>query len=145
MRLSMLPLLALCIGCQSFEGEYKLTNFSQTGGKDIAVFAGESGTLSVSKDSVGTLDVELPVDGAEGEAWYLSCTLDIPEEEQTNFEPDCEVEITDSEGLLAAGVYPVEGVAFMNTTQDGDNTNFHLTPDSDELMPLLGFYRFAEK
>jgi len=145
MRLSMLPLLVLCVGCQSFEGEYRLTNFSQGAGRDLATVAGESGSLSVSKGHMGMLDVELPIEGTEGETWYLSCTLDIPEEEQTNFDPNCEVEITDSEGLLAAGVYPVEGVAYMNTTHDGDRTNFHFSPDSDDMLPLYGFYRFTDQ
>ena len=69
----------------------------------------------------------------------------MPEEEQTNFSPDCAVEVAGSDGLLDAGTYPADGVAYLNTTGDGTNTNVYFTPADDGLLALHGFFRFAEK
>ena len=144
MRFMSLSILLTCVGCRSFEGEYTLTTFDQGEGVGDTSFEGESGTMSISKESSGTLDVELPLaDGQDG-TWTLACSFELPETEQTNFRPDCEVDITTADGLLDAGTYPVKADAYMNTTGDGDNTNFYFSPDDETMWPMLGFYRFSE-
>ncbi|MCB9780804.1 MAG: hypothetical protein H6742_19705 [Alphaproteobacteria bacterium] len=141
MRL-ILPVLALLAGCgNSFQGDYSLTAFDADESDDQVVFDGETGTLSVDADGAGTLSVELPpADG--GDSWMLTCAFTVPAEEQTNFDPGCQVDLPDGHGSLEAGTHDVAGTAFMNTTMDGANTNFRLTPDSEDLWSLSGFYRF---
>ncbi len=135
---SWVPALALVLAaCTNWQvGDYTLFGFDPD---DEAAVADASGSMSIDEDLMGSLDVSWSVTDPAGE-YTFSCTFTSTEEEQENFTPTCTGEYT--EGGTSEGPVAIEGTAFINTTNDGDTTNFHFEASDDAGAAYSGFYRF---